>query len=149
MFSVVREEPRSALRSIQHGAQLLRGTGRALWMFPQGALVQQDVRPIICDPGLAMLARLTSSAWLAPVAFRYELLREQRPDVLIKIGTPEFVQWTNATTVTDVMNRAQVRLTEVADQTRQDAMTEDLTSYRVLYQGARSMEKTFDTITNK
>lgn len=149
MFSVVREEPRSALRSIQHAAGLLRGTGRALWMFPQGELVQQDVRPIECDPGLGILARMTGTVWLAPVAFRYELVREQRPDAFIRIGAPQRLDWSETDTIANVMNNAQVRLTSLADGVRADALAHQVSGYRAVYRGATSMEKRFDTITRK
>lgn len=149
MFSVVREDPRSALRSIQHAAGLLRGTGRALWMFPQGELVQQDVRPIECDPGLGILTRMTGAVWLAPVAFRYELVREQRPDVFIRIGEPKRVEWSESTTIVQVMNESQERLNNLADSVRTDALSHNVGSYRAVYRGTTSMEKRFDTITGK
>lgn len=149
MFSVVREDPRSALRSIQHAAGLLRGTGRALWMFPQGELVQQDVRPIECDPGLGILTKMTGTAWLAPVAFRYELVREQRPDVFIRIGEPKRVEWSESMNVAQVMNDAQERLNNLADSVRTDALSHHVGSYRAIYRGTTSMEKRFDTITGK
>ena len=46
LFSVVREDPASAMRSLRYAASVLRGTGRALWMFPQGTLVNQETRPL-------------------------------------------------------------------------------------------------------
>jgi chlorobactene lauroyltransferase len=149
MFSVVREDPRSALRSIHHAADVLRGTGRSLWMFPQGELIQQDVRPISCDPGLGILTRLLGTAWLAPVAFRYEMVREQRPDVFIRIGAPQRVEWSKDMRIDDIIRDAQDRLTSLADGVRADAMAHNTAPYRTLYTGARSMEKLFDTITGK
>lgn len=118
-------------------------------MFPQGELVQQDVRPIECDPGLGILARMTGTAWLAPVAFRYELVREQRPDVFIRIGEPKRVEWKESATITEVMNESQERLNTLADSVRTDALSHNVGSYRAIYKGTTSMEKRFDTITGK
>ena len=48
MFSVDRENFRSARRSLDYAATLLRGTGRVLWLFPQGEIVPNDRRPVRC-----------------------------------------------------------------------------------------------------
>lgn len=145
MFSVVREDPSSALRSLRYAASELQGRGRALWMFPQGTLVQQDVRPLVVEPGLAMLAKRLPAVWLCPVAMRYELLREQRPEARIVVGRPERVD-TAGTTLRDLQRDSAERLEALADRVRADAQAERTEGYRPCYRGPRSMEKQFDHV---
>lgn len=146
MFSVVREDTRSALHSLEYGATQLRGTARSLWMFPQGTLVQQDVRPIVCEPGIGILARKLGDVMLCPVAFRYEILREQRPACRVIIGTPHAAANDGRPDVRDVTEACARRLTALADEARADAMLERTEGYQVVLRGKRSMEKRFDAV---
>ncbi len=146
MMSVVRDDPRSALRTLQHAADVLRGTSRVLWMFPQGTLIHQDQRPIVCDPGIGILANKLPAVWIAPVAMRYELLREQRPHGWITIGQPYRVEGGSPRDVTSVV---QEQITHQADQLRTAAMAEDARSFAELVRGRMSMEKRFDHLRRK
>src|SRR5688500_11353963 len=86
MFSVERGDGRAALETIDYAAGLLRGRGRALWLFPQGEIVPNDRRPIAFGSGAARLLTATGSASVAPVAFRYEVIDQERPTVFIRVG---------------------------------------------------------------
>jgi len=145
LFSVVREDPASAMSSLRYAASVLQGTGRALWMFPQGTLVNQERRPLELEPGLGILTRMVEPVWLCPVAFRYDMVREQRPDAVISIGEPYRLEGGSGT-VKDVMVEAQARLTGVADEVRQAALHESLDPYARLYAGRTSMEKRYDKV---
>jgi 1-acyl-sn-glycerol-3-phosphate acyltransferase len=78
---------------LSHAAELLRGapaTGeapRTVWVFPQGALLPPR-RPLAFRSGLARLERAAPEAALRPVALRYELRAEQRPELYVRVGTP-------------------------------------------------------------
>lgn len=146
MFSVVREDPRSAMHSLDYAAERLRGTDRTLWIFPQGTLVHQDVRPIECEPGIGILAKKLGHVYLCPVALRYELLREQRPECLVRIGVPHEVRWGSSSSVRDVVADCTERLTDLADHVRRDAMTERHDGYTTFFEGRLSMEKRFDRV---
>jgi len=86
-FSVDQEDGRSALRSIDYIArQLQQGPGRSLWIFPQGQIFPQERRPLRFHSGLAHLLKRVGSCYLYPVAFRFEFLAEQYPDIFIEVG---------------------------------------------------------------
>lgn len=146
MFSVVREDPSSAMQSIRYAASLLADTGNSLWMFPQGTLVHQEERPIICEPGLGILARSIGTVWMCPVAYRYELLREQRGEVRVLFGTPHRVTWDQSHSIRAVTEECSERLTALADEVRRDALHEQRDDYAVFLRGPRSMEQRFDAI---
>lgn len=114
-------------------------------MFPQGTLVNQERRPLELEPGLGILTRLIEPVWLSPVAFRYDMVKEQRPDALISIGEPYRLE-RGLSTVKDVMSEAQARLTRVADEARQAALHEMHDSFVQLYVGRTSMEKRYDKV---
>ena len=146
MMSVVRENPRSALRTIQHAADTLQGTSRVLWMFPQGTLIHQDQRPIVCEPGVGILAAKLPAVWIVPVAMRYELLREQRPYSWIDVGTPYRVEGGSPREVTSAV---QEQMTLRANAVKEAAMAEQDEGFEALVRGRMSMEKRFDHLRRK
>lgn len=86
MFSIDRDDPRSALATLEYAADLLRGSRRVLWYFPQGAIVPNDRRPITVAGGLARLAERIGEVTLLPLAIRYELLDQERPEAWLLGG---------------------------------------------------------------
>ena len=145
LFSVVREDPAGAMRSLRYAASVLQGTGRALWMFPQGTLVNQERRPLELEPGLGILTRMVEPVWLCPVAFRYDMVREQRPDAVISIGETYRLE-RGPGSVKDVIREASARLTIAADELKADALSEHVEPYELLYAGRTSMEKRYDKV---
>lgn len=87
-FSVDRENPRSAFSSMAYAISLLDRPGRAVWMFPQGVMRPNDVRPLRFFRGIERLASAPPRVQLLPVAFRYEFLMGQRPECFIAFGSP-------------------------------------------------------------
>jgi chlorobactene lauroyltransferase len=144
MFSVIREDPQSSIRSLRYAASRLRGTNRMLWMYPQGTLIHQDVDRIECEPGLGILARLLGHCRILPVAMRYELLREQRPAVWVRFGEP--VEITPSASIRDVQTLCSSELTTLRDDVRRDAMAEKHGPYEPLFTGRLSMEKRYDSV---
>lgn len=146
MFSVIRENPRSALASLRYAANTLTSTSCALWMFPQGTLLHQEVRPIDCEPGIAILASMVPNAVVIPVAVRYEMLREQGGVVWLRFGRAIEPEEREAMSIQDVRSLIAQRLQDEADIVRADAISEDATNYHTVLQGKRSMEKKYDSM---
>ncbi len=91
-FSVVRESVRESVRSIEYAGQMLRGSSRALWMFPQGQTLANDARPLRLYNGAAHIIRRAGGAFAAPVAMRYEFLRDFRPEAFARLGVIERIE---------------------------------------------------------
>lgn len=87
-FGVVRESPRDGARSIEYAGQLIKGTNRVLWIFPQGETLPSDARPLMLYPGAARIIERAGVADAAPVAIRYEFLDDYRPEAFVRIGEP-------------------------------------------------------------
>ncbi len=148
MFSVVREDARSAMASLSYAADRLRNTDRHLWMFPQGTLVHQDL-PVVAEPGIGILARKLEAVRIIPVAMRYELLRRQHPECWVRIAEPLSYTAEGASTVRSIVDDVSHAMNAAAAVLRADAHAERTDGYRVFVSGRRSMDATFDVITRK
>lgn len=90
-FSVVREKPRQAVQSIVYAADILRKKpNRAVWIFPQGVILPNDLRPLNFYNGLTKIIEKVGNCYATPVAMRFEFLGDVKPDIFVKIGEPEF-----------------------------------------------------------
>ena len=86
-FSVVRENPRSAVESLNYAANLLKTDAhRTLWIFPQGETLPNDSRPLRFYRGFAKIAEKTGRCSMSAAAIRYEFLGNYKPDIFVKIG---------------------------------------------------------------
>ncbi len=71
-----------------YAANVLRtGKSPILWICPQGALLPSHI-PLEFRSGLARITRAVPNALVVPVAFRYQFLKQQKPDCWVKIGEP-------------------------------------------------------------
>ena len=72
-----------------YAARVLRAGRNApvLWICPQGALLPSRI-PLRFKSGLARIANAVPDAVIVPIAFRYEFLKNEKPDCWIKIGEP-------------------------------------------------------------
>lgn len=85
-FSIDRESPISAYRSLEYTVSLLTTKNkkpRAVWIFPQGDLLSNDYRPIEFLRGLSWVIKHVANVQLVSVAFRYEFINEQLPELFL------------------------------------------------------------------
>jgi 1-acyl-sn-glycerol-3-phosphate acyltransferase len=89
-FSVVRENPRDAVKSLNYAANLLKEKpNRAIWIFPQGEILPNDIRPLKFYRGLERIIERTGPCLAAPLAMRYEFVGDFKPSIFVIIGKPE------------------------------------------------------------
>jgi len=147
-FSVDRQNARSALRSLQYAARILKEKrGRFVWLFPQGVISPNDRRPLEFFTGAAHLARSTAPSLVYPLAIRIEYLAEQRPDLFISLGKPVAVDATMAATpgfLKNCTHQLEELVTTELDQLRTDIVAGEYTSFRSLMRGAASTNRIFD-----
>lgn len=92
-FSVVRENPREAVKSINYIVdEIKEKPNRAVWIFPQGAIEPNDVRPLELFHGLARIVEKTGRCYAAPVAMRFEFLQDFKPEAFVSIGELELFE---------------------------------------------------------
>lgn len=92
-FSVIKENPREALKSIDYAAQILKKDfRRSLWIFPQGEILPNDLRPVRFFNGISRIIKKTGRVQILPVAIRYEFLGNFKPEIFVKIEKPEMFE---------------------------------------------------------
>lgn len=141
VFSVDREVPAEAVRSLNYAAELLKDTSRYLWIFPQGDMTPQDRRPLKFFSGITKIAEKAGRVSLVPVCFRYEYLMEQRPEVFISIGKPELF---TGKTENDLTEHLRSNMEAQLDKLRDDITAGDIKDFKTIFRGKDSRNKTFD-----
>ena len=149
-FSVDRQNTRSALRSLQYAARLLKERpGRMVCLFPQGEIFPNDRRPLVFYNGTTYLARMTNPVLFYPLAIRIEYLAEQRPALFISLGEPLLVSTEETQEphfLKSCTRRLQEALTAELDQLRGDVLAGDYADFKVVMQGKSSTNRIFDTL---
>ena len=147
-FSVDRQNARSAIKSVQYAAHLLKGHPRRMvWLFPQGEIAPNDRRPLEFFSGAAHLAKLSAPVLLYPLATRIEYLAEQRPDLYISLGEPLLVGEQERQTpnfVKGYTKRLEECVTQELDQLRADVIGSDYSSFTQIMHGWASTNRLFD-----
>ena len=135
---------------VAHAAALLRGaSGRTLWIFPQGELLPARA-PLAFRSGLARLARVVPEATVVPLALRYELRAEQRPELFVRVGAPVPAEHQGAGHASDTPRAAhRTRRLERALRDELARLDDDLldavpAGYRVVLEGRRSLSALWD-----
>jgi 1-acyl-sn-glycerol-3-phosphate acyltransferase len=140
IFSIDRENPRSAMESLRYAAGLLAGRSRVLWLFPQGVILPNDRRPIDCSPGAAHLVGMLPKCTIAPVAFRYELLGEERPFAWVSIGEPIAIRSERRGSTRDLTAQIATILTAEADALRDDVVSARTGEFTDIIRSRRNRE---------
>lgn len=127
-FSVVRENPRESVRSINYAARILKEKpNRAVWIFPQGEILLNDARPLRFYGGLARILEKTERCLAAPVAMRYEFLGDFKPVAFAKIGRAEI--FTNAGDVKGLTERFSAELGKTLDELKADIIRNKINGF--------------------
>jgi|SRR4030095_8204207 len=145
VFSVNRNEPKEAVESINYAADLLKGTKKYLWIFPQGIMQHQDTRPVKFYSGITRIAEKIGEVNLVPVAFRYEFINEQRPEVFIQIGEPDAAN-NNISDTKQYTGYLQEKLTRYLDELKQCVLENGPEKFEIIFKGNHSRNKTFDKL---
>lgn len=141
VFSVDRNVPTEAVRSLTYAAELLSGTKKYMWIFPQGEMLPQDRRPLKFFSGITKIAEKTGNINLVPVCFRYEFIKEQRPEVFISIGKPETISGKIPDELTESLRTT---LESQLDKLKDNVITGNTSAFKTIFTGKNSRNKTFD-----
>jgi 1-acyl-sn-glycerol-3-phosphate acyltransferase len=120
-FSVDRTDPASVRASLRYAAELLREPRAVVWIFPQGKMEANDVRPLRFQNGIRAIVREAGRVRIVPLALRYEFWQDERPEALIRIGERTAVDRSDLSTLIPTFER---RLTEELDALRLDSIAQ-------------------------
>jgi 1-acyl-sn-glycerol-3-phosphate acyltransferase len=86
-FIINNSDPISVVKTLDYTRSLLtEAPNRAVWIFPQGDFRANDIRPLGFQPGLAQLVRTFNVVRLVPVSFRFEFLKNGKPEAFVNFG---------------------------------------------------------------
>lgn len=92
-FSVPKN-PRQAIKSINYSAGLLKSDSkRTLWIFPQGEIFPNDLRPVKFYNGVSRIIESVGKCLTVPLAIRLEFVGEYKPEIFVKIGKPDLIEF--------------------------------------------------------
>lgn len=144
-FGVDRDHPRAARESLAHAAELLARPSTALWIFPQGRLRPNDVRPLEFESGAARLALRLGRVRICPVAMRYEFLHEEKPQALIQLGEPYLLSDDAREAGPRALSaRMEAEVTELLDTLNRAIRQEALEAFKPLVSGPMSLNRRLD-----
>lgn len=141
-FSVVRESAREAMRSIEYAAELLNETNRVLWVFPQGETQPNDARPLKMFTGAARIVERLNTVDVAAVAVRYEFLDDFRPEIFVRVGSPERITPTESFNVKSFTRAMEKSLTDALDGVRDDILRANFVDYEEIIAPRRRSKET-------
>lgn len=162
-FGVDRDDVRAALASLDYAAGLLRPSPRSkllpgMFVFPQGTITPNDLRPLRLYSGAARLALRVAAHQpirLVPVALRYEFLQEQRPEAFISVGPGIVVgdtgdQGGSSLPTPKILTTAlTTALTAELDALHNDVTAEQFTGFATVLRGSRGIDRIFDQATSR
>lgn len=89
-FSINLKNSKSAAISLRYTINLLNNKKRVLWIYPQGKIVNQEIRPIVCSKGISQIISSLEKSIFIPFAIRIDYNENEYPDIIIKFGNPIF-----------------------------------------------------------
>ena len=128
-FSIVRENGREAVKSINYSAELLKKSSRTLLIFPQGEIVSNDTRPIKFYNGFSRIIEKIGEVYAVSIAMRYEFLGEFKPQIFVKIGLPELIKTDGNFNPKEKTAIFAERLTTNLDKLKSDIINKDLNGF--------------------
>lgn len=133
-FSVNREKPREAFKSIDYAAKLLiENSKRTLWIFPQGEILPNDLRPIKFYSGLTKIIKKVENCSITSLSIRYEFLGEFKPQIFVKIEEPKSISVTAEFNVKKLTEEFAQNLTDNLSSLKSDVINKNLTDYKSVF----------------
>lgn len=145
-FSMDKSNSASIRASFDYAAELLSEPGRAVWIYPQGKMLCNQVRPLGFQGGLRVLLARAGRLRIVPTAFRYEFWQDERPEAFARFGEPFWVEKSEKKTLIEECER---RVTIELDVLCQDVFTQDASKFVSLLQGEQSIHERYSQFKEK
>lgn len=130
-FSVVRENPREARKSIDYAVRLLNEKpNRTLWIFPQGEILPNDLRPLKFYNGLSRIIKQVENCRIINLAIRYEFSGGFKPGIFIAIDEAKLNDPPEQTDRRTLTRSLADRLTDNLDRLKTDIINNRTDEYR-------------------
>jgi chlorobactene lauroyltransferase len=152
-FSIVRENPREAIKTIHYAVEQLGRPSEkqnALWIFPQGEIKHIDERPLGFFGGTAKivegLLKKDTPVYLSSMVTRVDYLDEQKPEMFLSFKAPELIEPGNFSSVkaltADMEEKTEAHLDELTGK----IMRRNFENGHILVEGELSVNKKLDQV---
>ncbi len=129
-FSVVRESPFQAGKSLKYAVKLLtEKSSRTLWIFPQGEILPNDTRPLSIYGGLEKIVARIGHCQILPIALSYDFLGNFKPEITVGIGKMQLLNVSAFPNKSLVNGKLAKNLTENLDKIKSDLLNSVFTNY--------------------
>ncbi len=133
-FSIVRENPRQAIESLNYAVRLLReNPRRKICIFPQGEILPNDARPLRFFRGLAHIVEKVGDCSVVPCAIRYEFLGDYKPAVFASIGESECFYQSGEFNSKNLTANFEHRMTALLDDLKRNVISGELSGGEVIF----------------
>jgi len=145
-FSVDRTRPAAIRASLDYTIDLLQRPRSAVWFFPQGRILCNDLRPIRFEPGLRALLKRAGRLRILPIALRYDYWQEERPEAFVRLGRPT---WVDRAEAANVLPRFEAILNNELEHLKTDALSQDPSRFDPILSGRGSIHDRYARIRSR
>ncbi len=152
-FSIVRENPREAIKTIKYATEKLTEPSdkqNALWIFPQGVIEHIDKRPIKFFSGTAKIAELVlerlSSIYLCSVVTRIDYIEEQKPELFISFHAPRVLTKATFPNPKLLTREMEAETESHLDELKMHILNREFDAFEIILEGKRSVNRWFDSL---
>lgn len=132
-FSVIRENPREALKSVKYAVAILKKDSKNLVLiFPQGKIEPNDIRPIKFFNGISKILEKMENCNYLPIAIRYEFSNNFKPEIYVKIGEMECFQKYKISVINNFTNELELQMMELLDLLKSNIINKNISNYKNL-----------------
>jgi len=143
-FGVKRDSPREAVKAMHYAVDQIKSAERVLWLFPQGIMLPNDVRPLAFYQGTARIIEKLGRACVIPITHRYEYLQEQHAEAFTEIGEPIKIEVDASFSVKTCTAELQAVLTRQLEGLKADLVEGRLEAFQTTLAGKLSASTRYD-----
>ncbi len=130
-FSIVREKPRQAMKSLIYSSKLLiENPNRTLWIFPQGEILPNDLRPITFYNGVSKIVEKVKNCSVTSLSIRYDFLGDFKPQIFAKIHQLKSVNVHQNFNTKKLTKMFAAEISDSLDELKNDIIIKNLSTYQ-------------------
>ena len=141
---VDRTSLRGAREFAEYCREFLNTPSAALWLTPQGEMVDPRVRPIKCQPGVGYLIEKLNCVDLITVAVEYQFWTDKSPVALISVSDPIRLQSAHGSTRHSLVSRVAREMEAQANKLAEIATARDESLFTPLLKGTQGIQPVYD-----
>ena len=145
VYSVNRDSNHEGRQFLEYTRGLLGGTGRLLWIYPQGELISSEELPLVFKKGFVQILKLFPRVQLLKMVASYDFWIESKPEVVVDLLPLETLVPQKTGSFSDALvARCQKEMTDRLLEVRRIVRTRDAKALRPLAVHAHGTHPVYD-----